>query len=331
MNQTHFFNSLPHYATIKVMFILKNDLKTAAIVILLAAIMQACSVTTAPSQQTATQEPDSTLTHQPTPLTTTPPTATATPIPGSTQPTMPPSRTVAPVIPVITFTPPVEEGPPGVEVIDGPEISWNGVRFDLDPVLGSTVFMYDEQIGSPDGLTAHYTRFALTEEDYCQTWCVQVYPVEQFHEAFGRFVFPPAGYGGGAAIILHAQDKQLNFQNGEGDRSLEIHGQMSYFVSNESLSYNFRGTTHDQQYAVYIRIPVSAPILASTDNPEENSNPDAILIPTALPDAGYSGDAILTYNEEAVVQLDLLAPAAFDPDLSVLDALVASLHIEVNP
>ena len=311
------------------MFRLQNALKTALLLAALAAAMLACSTST-PAAPATVGAPDSgsTSTHTPPSPTPTLPRLSFSQTPTTALTSTPARPTEVPPAPTAAAG---AQAFPGAQVISGPQIAWNGISFELDPVFGSRVFVYDAQIESPEGLAAHYTRFALAEEEYCQSWCVQVYPLEQFQTAFGRFVFPPAGYGGGAAIILHAQDQPLNFQNGEGQRALEMHGQMSFFVSNETLFYIFRGYSDDQQYAVYIKIPIDAAILASTGDPEQNTNPDAILIPTTPPDVAYPQDAILAYNQEAVRQLNLLAGEAFDPGLSVVDALVASLQIESSP
>src|SRR6266545_4065662 len=145
--------------------------------------------------------------------------------------------------------------PENGQVLEGPEIEYKGVRFTLDPVLGSRLYVFDD-VTTIDGLTAHNTRFALTPEEYCQTWCLMVYPVAQFQQAFGSFVFPPNGYRGGAAVVFKAQETALSFQNGSGDRGLETFGQNQYGVSNESLKYVFRGYSTDKQYGIFAQVPV---------------------------------------------------------------------------
>src|SRR5512133_2999601 len=79
------------------------------------------------------------------------------------------------------------------QILDGPHINHNGIRFTLDPTLGSRLYVFDDVI-SLDGATAHNIRFSLESEEYCQTWCLMVYPVAEFEQAFGQFVFPPSGY-----------------------------------------------------------------------------------------------------------------------------------------
>ena len=196
------------------------------------------------------------------------------------------------------------------QILEGPNINYNGLRFTLDPALGSRLYAFDDVI-TIDGLSAHNTRFALTQEEYCQTWCLMVYPVAEFEQAFGSFVFPPSGYRGGAAVVFEAQEKALSFQNGGGDRGLETFGQDHYGVSNESLKYAFRGYSADEQYGIYVQVPVHAANLSDVDP----------MITTSVQD-------ILEYNQQAAQSMNSLAPADFTPNLDLLDALVASIYVE---
>jgi len=109
--------------------------------------------------------------------------------------------------------------PGATQVLEGPEISYKGIHFFLDPAMGSRLYVFDDVI-TLDGLTGHSTRFALTSEAYCITWCLEIYPISEFEQSFGFFVFPPAGYRGGAAVIFKAQEKALSFQDGSGNRAL---------------------------------------------------------------------------------------------------------------
>lgn len=196
------------------------------------------------------------------------------------------------------------------QVLEGPDINYNGIRFTLDPGIGSRVYVFDDVI-SLDGATAHNIRFALTSEEYCLTWCLTVYPVAEFEQAFGTFVFPPAGYRGGAAVIFEAQKTSLSFQNGSGDRGLETFGQDHYGVSNESLKYVFRGYSADKQYGVFVQVPIHAASL-----------------PNVVPTMGTNVEDVLEYNRQAAESMNALTPADFTPNLDLLDALVASIHVE---
>lgn len=200
-------------------------------------------------------------------------------------------------------------GDPGT--LAGPDIDYNGIRFTLDPALGSRLYAFDEVV-TIDGATAHHTRFALNPEEYCQTWCLMIYPVAEFEQAFGSFVFPPAGYRGGAAVVFQAQEKALSFQNGSGDRALETFGQSEYGVSNESLKYVFRGYTTDRQYGVYLQVPVR------TAN-----------VPDVAPTMSADVQEIMDYNQQTAQNVNALTPGDFTPNLNLLDALVASIQVEV--
>ncbi len=195
-------------------------------------------------------------------------------------------------------------------IIEGQNINYNGIRFTLDPALGSRLYAFDDVIAI-DGLSAHNTRFALTQEEYCQTWCLMVYPIAEFEQAFGTFVFPPAGYRGGAAVIFEAQKIALSFQNGGGDRSLETFGQSHYGVSNESLKYVFRGYSANKQYGIYVQVPVHAANL-----------------PDAAPTMDFNSQEVFDYNRNAAESMNALTNADFTPDLGLLDALVASIYVE---
>jgi len=196
------------------------------------------------------------------------------------------------------------------QVFNGPDINYSGIRFTLNPALGPRLYVF-EDVTTLEGATAHNIRFALTPEEYCQTWCLMVYPVAEFEQAFGTFVFPPNGYRGGAAVIFDAQKTALSFQNGSGDRSLETFGQSHYGVSNESLNYVFRGYSMDKQYGIYVQVPIRA-----------TSLPD--VAPTVASDV----NEILDYNRRATESMNTLTPEDFTPNLALLDALVSSVRVE---
>lgn len=206
------------------------------------------------------------------------------------------------------------DAPGTAKILEGPEIKYRGIRFSLDPALGSQVYVYDDVL-TLDGSTAHSTRFALAPEEYCTTWCLEIFPVTEFEQAFGSFVFPPAGYRGGAAVVFKAQEKALSTPNGSGERAIEAFGQDHYAVSNASLKYVFRGYSTDRQYALFVQVSINARAL-----------------PDAVPTMSSSGDPIqeiLDYNARAADSMNALAPADFAPNLDLLDALVAS--VQVNP
>ena len=197
-------------------------------------------------------------------------------------------------------------------ILEGPNINYNGIRFTLDPAIGSRLYVFDD-VTTIDGLTAHNTRFALTSEEYCQTWCLIVYPITDFTRAFGTFVFPPAGYRGGAAVIFKAKEISFSFQNGNGDRELETFGQDHYKVSNKSLKYVFRGYSADKQYGIFVQAPIHATNLLD--------------VPPMMTTNGNSVQDILEYNQQAAQSMNALTPADFTPNIDLLDALVTSIYM----
>jgi hypothetical protein len=203
--------------------------------------------------------------------------------------------------------------PGATQVLEGPEISYKGIHFFLDPAMGSRLYVFDDVI-TLDGLTGHSTRFALTSEAYCITWCLEIYPISEFEQSFGFFVFPPAGYRGGAAVIFKAQEKALSFQDGSGNRALEAFGQNHYGISNESLKYVFRGYRADKHYGLFGQVPIHDPGL-----------PDAA--PTMTSGSDPVKD-IGEYNRHAAEAMNALSPADFTPNLDLLDALAMSIHVE---
>ena len=206
---------------------------------------------------------------------------------------------------------PVAYTPGNAQVLEGPGIDYNGIRFTLNPAFGSHLFVF-EDVTTAGGLSAHNARFALTLGEYCQDWCLVVYHIAEFEQAFGTFVFPPHGYRGGAAVVFEARKKTLSFQNGSGVRTLETFGQSHYSVSNESLKYVFRGYSVDKQYGIFVQVPIRAASL-----------------PEVTPTMTTNAQDILEYNRQEAESMNALGSADFTPSLDLLDALVASIHVEI--
>jgi hypothetical protein len=259
---------------------------------------------------------------------------TNTPEPTETlQPesTQPPTPTREP-----TPTPlPTVEPTPTLLAVRGPAVSFNGISFSVDPVLGDGVFAGT----ASDSLD--YVEFSFAPEGYCrEVGCVTVYPVESYREGilFGNDIidglestvetqsngyFPTLM----AHILLRSQTRHIRFQNGAGIRAIVSKGQDTVFANNESIEYEFHGLSDDGQYYVVAIFPIDAPILLSTYDPAENTNEAAIPVPELPVDDVEMGAVMREYNQEAQRQLDTLDGSSFVPDLGLLDALVGSLLI----
>ncbi len=304
--------------------------------------------TAAPPTVTASAIPSPTPEPTQTSLPTATPTPTASPTvmiaTGATpSPTPEPTRTLLPTeLPPPTASPTAMitmSATPAALKLAGPEVSHDGVSFSLDPALGDGVFVAPE----PGWLDSR--EFSFQSEGYCrEVGCVTVYPLGAYRDGtpFGGEIveslqaaiesgskdyFPTVG----AAILLRAQTRHLRFQNGAGIRAIVMRGQDGFFANNEAVVYDFHGLSADGQYYVVVRVPVDAPILLSSYDPAENTNPDALPVPELPDDADRLIDVMREYNQEAERQLDLLDGARFVPDLGLLDALVGSLLVGPPP
>ncbi len=226
------------------------------------------------------------------------------------------------------------------QALEGPNISYDGISFNADPILGNEVFMNVMNESPP------FTVFSFAPDGDCrEIGCVRVYQVEEFRKyPFGDTImdelqsaiatgstryFPTWG---GAGILLRAQTQHVGFQNGTGIRAIVERAQKGFFANNEALVYDFHGLTEDGQHYVEVVYPIDAPILLSTYDPAENTNREAISV-QVLPDPnddpyGLLLDVIMReYNQEAQRQLDILRGSRFTPDLELLDDLVGSLLV----
>ena len=223
------------------------------------------ATTVSPTKTVASSDaPVSPTVVAPTNTATTTPTATRTPTPTSTAtarpteaPPPPPSPTPEPTL------------KPAEGRLEGPDVSYHGVSFTVDPVLSDAVFADM----APD--SGSYANFSFAPEWYCRkVGCVMVHPVESYREEiwFGNDLiddlqsvietesnryFPVYT----AHILLRAQTEYIGFQNGRGIRAVVIMGHDLFFANNESLQYEFHGLTADGKYYVEVMFPIAAPIL----------------------------------------------------------------------
>ncbi len=259
-----------------------------------------------------------------------------------------PTRLVAPPPTGPITPPPTVPGPPtagqagGAAVNPGPTpvpatptpagqpLQYQNVRLIVPPALASWGLQgFQAQFGySVDALetgtlkTIPIVRFATSPQDtFCDRGCIDIIPVAQAQTQLGRFAFPPDGQGAG--VLLKARVQTLIFQNGQGTRALEVHGQGLQPVNNQDLRYVFRGYTQDGRYAVYAIFPVQASGLPSHPDPAQNTAPNVFMSLPALDNP----QAIEQFNQQAIVHLNQLPPTGFTPSLAALDALLQSLSI----
>ncbi len=125
-------------------------------------------------------------------------------------------------------------------------------------------------------------------------------------------VLPPAN----AAQVFHAQTKYLNFENGSGVGFVTYYAQDVSPVTADRIFYAFQGLTNDGKYYVTAFFPVTTSLLPSDYK-------------TAL--GGMSDDAwakqYTQYLDKLVQDLNGLLPAAYTPNLTLLEQWITSINV----
>jgi hypothetical protein len=118
-----------------------------------------------------------------------------------------------------------------------------------------------------------------------------------------------------AAQVFRAQIQYVAFQNGEGVRFVTQYDQALIPINNQEVFYTFQGLTDDGQYYVAAIFPVAASMLPDTGQ---------------LPNDQWQAfsDNFQSYIQNTTQQLGALKSSDFNPDLSLLDALVQSLQVK---
>lgn len=124
-----------------------------------------------------------------------------------------------------------------------------------------------------------------------------------------------------AGAVFTAQTQVIQFKNGVGVRMVTQYAQSFAQVNNNEMFYHFQGLTSDGQYYIIAILPLTAPILAE--------NNDGTAPSDGVPFPGYSDPNadFQAYYEQVIAKLNALSPDAFNPTLTHLDALIASMQI----
>lgn len=115
-----------------------------------------------------------------------------------------------------------------------------------------------------------------------------------------------------AAQVFHAQFNYVNFANGAGVRYLTQYDQAVLPINNHEMFYTFQGLTADNAYYVAAIFPVHHPTLPADES-------------AAPPDLAKDFNQYLATTMEQLNNADV---ASFTPDLTQLDALIASLTLQ---
>jgi hypothetical protein len=117
-----------------------------------------------------------------------------------------------------------------------------------------------------------------------------------------------------AAQVFHVKPRYLDFKNSSGVGFVTYYSQAVNPITAKDLFYTFQGLTNDGQYYVAVYQPVTTALLPDQAN---------------MDSAAYDEFA-KNYNKfvaDLVGQLDGLLPAAYTPDLTLIDELVKSIEI----
>jgi hypothetical protein len=126
-----------------------------------------------------------------------------------------------------------------------------------------------------------------------------------------------------AGQVFASRIERISFQNGQGVRFLTEYAQYYAPVNNEDLFYHFQGLTSDGAYYIIAILPVSAPLLAETNDPAAAVPPGGVVYPDPTDvDVDWEG-----YYNAVTALLDNAAPEAFAPTLDQLDLLIESILI----
>lgn len=114
--------------------------------------------------------------------------------------------------------------------------------------------------------------------------------------------------------LFHTRPHYLEFENGRGLRFVTEYAPEHKPISGEGMFYAFQGLTSDGDFYVTAFFPVTAETMPGGG--EQGSS--AVL---------ENGEAWQAYRETMALSLSEMAPDAFAPDLTQLDALIASLRV----
>ncbi len=120
-----------------------------------------------------------------------------------------------------------------------------------------------------------------------------------------------------ALQVFHAQTRFLDFINGSGVSFITAYRQDATALTNQDLFYTFQGITLDGAWYVAVYWNVSTPAL-----------PDTVEAAQKILPADATAQQFEAYLAQTVATLDALPPAAFAPDLRLLDQLSQSIRAE---
>ncbi len=127
-------------------------------------------------------------------------------------------------------------------------------------------------------------------------------------------VFPPPN----AAQVLHARVKYFTFEGGSGVRFITTYAQDTVPITSDELFYTFQGLTNDGKYLISAFFPARVEGLAPTRSKVTQAELDQIT---------KNYDA---YLKTRVALIEKPLPTDFEPSLTDLDTVLATLGLQTN-
>ena len=121
-----------------------------------------------------------------------------------------------------------------------------------------------------------------------------------------------------------AHVRYVNFKNGKGIFFLTQWMTETERVTNAGLEYAFQGITNDGRYWVYAEFSASAPFLPQGDEPEVIAWAEKNYL------LSYKTRKFQNYLRPVVAKLEALPANKFQPNLELLEQLIASLEIKAK-
>lgn len=202
----------------------------------------------------------------------------------------------------------------------------------------------DESTGGPWGVAPEYIEFVLVNyspsDDFFPP-IIRIYPAQEYaalnpwaQSSLGKLQAILASpsmpltnenlstipFNGAAAQQYAAQAKLIAFQSGNGVGMLSQYAQFPGPILKDNSYYHYEGLTSDGKYMVAIMLPVTLPLQATAENPST----DGVIYPSDISDV----NALNAYFQGVTDLLNAANPDSFQPNLTQIEALIQSIHIQ---
>lgn len=202
----------------------------------------------------------------------------------------------------------------------------------------------DESSGGPWGVAPEYIEFVLVDylpRDDFRPPVIRIYPAQEYaavnswaQSSIAKLQailaspsmpltnenLPTIPFNGAAAQQYAAQAKLIAFQNGNGVGMTSQYAQFPGPILKDGSYYHYEGLTSDGKYLVAIMLPVTLPLQATAENPSA----DGVIYPSDISDV----NALNAYFQGVTDLLNAANPDSFQPNLSQIEALIQSIHIQ---